>query len=101
MLRYHDTGYFEAHVMAERRPTAVYKYSGVSLGNRNAGIGEPAWNFDDAVENARYQEGVFSIPVMSKGENCVVELHNDTALPCKFSTCEWIGLITGKARSMS
>lgn len=101
MLRYHDTGYFEAHVMAERRPTAVYKYSGVTLGSRNALIGEPVWSFEDEAESARYREGVFSIPILSKGENCVVELHNATALPCKFSTCEWIGLITGKARSMS
>ena len=100
MLRYHETGYFEAHVMAERRPTAIYKYSGVNLNNRNDEIGEPVWNFADDTEDARYREGVFSIPILSKGENCVVELHNATALPCKFSTCEWIGLITGKARSM-
>jgi hypothetical protein len=43
---------------------------------------------------------VFTIPVLSKGDNCVVEIHNASALPCKFSTCEWIGLITGKAKSM-
>lgn len=100
LLRYHETGYFEAHVMAERRSTAVYKYSGVSLGSRNSVVGQPAWNFEAATEDKRYREGVFTIPVLSKGDNCVVEIHNDTALPCKFSTCEWIGLITGKAKSM-
>lgn len=100
MVRFHETDYFEAHVMAERRDTAIYKYSGVSLGNRNSMIGGSAWNFDTANEDKRYREGVFTIPVLSKGENCIVELHNATALPCKFSTCEWVGLITGKARSM-
>lgn len=100
MLRFHETDYFEAHVMAERRSTAIYKYTGTSLGSRNSEIGEDAWNFDTANENKRYREGVFTIPILSKGENCVVEIHNATALPCKFSTCEWVGLITGKAKSL-
>jgi hypothetical protein len=100
LLRYHETGYFEAHVMAERRSTAVYKHSGVLLGSRNSVVGQDAWNYDTATESKRYLEGVFTIPVLSKGENAVVELHNASALPCKFSTCEWVGLITGKAKSM-
>ena len=100
MLRFHETDYFEAHVMAERRSTAIYKYTGTSLGSRNSEIGEDAWNFDTANENKRYREGVFTIPILSKGENCIVEIHNATALPCKFSTCEWVGLITGKAKSL-
>jgi len=100
LIRYHETGYFEAHVMAERRSAAVYKYSGILLGSRNSVVGEDAWDYDATLENRRYQEGVFTIPVLSKGENAVVELHNASALPCKFSTCEWVGLITGKAKSM-
>jgi hypothetical protein len=100
LLRYHETGYFEAHVKAERRSTAVYKYGGVILGSRNSVVGQDAWDFDQATEDKRYREGVFTIPVLSKGDNCVVEIHNSSALPCKFSTCEWIGLITGKAKSM-
>jgi hypothetical protein len=86
--------------MAERRSAAVYKYSGILLGSRNSVVGEDAWDYDATLENRRYQEGVFTIPVLSKGENAVVELHNASALPCKFSTCEWVGLITGKAKSM-
>lgn len=100
LIRYHETDYFEAHVMAERRSTAIYKYTGVSLGSRNSDIGEDAWNFDVATEDKRYREGVFTIPILSKGENCIVELHNSSALPCKFSTCEWVGLITGKAKAL-
>ena len=100
LLRYHETNYFEAHVLAERRPTAIYKFDGTILASRDSQLGASAWNYQTNEEEKRYQEGVFNIPIMSKGENCVVEIHNDTAQPCKFSTCEWIGLITAKARSM-
>ncbi len=100
LLRYHETNYFEVHVLAERRPTAIYKFDGTILAARDSQLGASAWNYQTNEEEKRYQEGVFTIPVMSKGENCVVEIHNDTAQPCKFSTCEWIGLITAKARAM-
>lgn len=45
-------------------------------------------------------EGVFQIPIMSRGENAIVELRNDTAAPCQFSSCDWVGLLTGQARSL-
>lgn len=97
-LRYHETSYFEAWVMAERRDKAVYKFDGTVLGSRNSALGSALpGGFDP--ENNRYFEGVFQIPIQSKGENCVVEIHNDTVHPCKFSTCEWVGLVTGQARS--
>jgi hypothetical protein len=92
-LRYHETGYFEAWVMAERRPKAVYTFDGTVLGSRNSVVGNDA-DFD------RYSQGVFTIPIQSKGETCIVELHNDTPIPCKFSTCEWVGLVSTRARSM-
>lgn len=98
-LRYHETGYFEAWVTAERRDRAVYKFDGTVLGSRNSAIGTALPNGFDT-ENNRYFEGVFQIPIQSKGENCVVEIHNDTVHPCKFSTCEWVGLVTSQARSI-
>lgn len=98
-LRYHETSYFEAWVTAERRDRAVYKFDGTVLGSRNSAIGTALPNGFDT-ENNRYFEGVFQIPIQSKGENCVVEIHNDTVHPCKFSTCEWVGLVTSQARSI-
>ena len=98
-LRYHETWYFEIQVMAERRDTAVYKYDRTTINVRNSMLGTAlpsGWDVDDK----RYYEGVFRVPIASKGENCVVEIHNDSAHPCKFSTCEWVGLITSKARSI-
>jgi len=99
-LRYHQTNYFEIHVKAERRDTAVYKFDGTILRVRDSVLGNvlPATGYDR--ENDRFFEGVFRIPINSKGENCVVEIHNKTIHPCKFSTCEWVGLITSQARSM-
>lgn len=98
-LRYHETSYFEARVMAERRDMAVYKFDGTVLGSRNSSLGSAMPGGYDP-ETARYFEGVFQIPIASKGENCIVELHNNTVHPCKFSTCEWVGLVTSQARSL-
>ena len=98
-LRYHETSYFEAWVMAERRDKAVYKFDGTVLGSRNSALGSALPNGFDTETN-RYFEGVFQIPIQSKGENCIVEIHNDTVHPCKFSTCEWVGLVTSQARSI-
>ena len=98
-LRYHETSYFEVRVMAERRDMGVYKFGGTVLGSRNSSLGSAMPNGYDP-ETARYFEGVFQIPIASKGENCIVELHNDTVHPCKFSTCEWVGLVTSQARSL-
>jgi hypothetical protein len=97
-LRYHETGYFQVHVMAEHRSEGVYSFDGTVAAVRNAVIGESATG--EGADAARYFEGVFNIPIMSKGEKCMVEIRNSTPHPCKFSTCEWIGMVTGRARSM-
>ena len=98
-LRYHETGYFDVRVTAERRDALTYTFDGTVLGSRNSTLGTAMPNGYDP-ETARYYEGVFTIPIASKGENCIVELHNDTVHPCKFSTCEWVGLVTGQAQSL-
>jgi len=98
-LRYHETLYFEVRVMAERRDMALYKFDGAVLGSRNSVLGSALPNGYDP-ETGRYFEGVFQIPIASKGENCIVEIHNDTIHPCKFSTVEWVGLVTSQAQSL-
>ena len=99
-LRYHETHYFEVHVMPEGRDTGIYKYDATILGSRVSGLNQtiPASGYD--TDDDRYYEGVFNIPIMSRGERCMVEVHNDTPHPCKFSTCEWVALVTGKAQSL-
>ncbi len=99
-VRYHDSRYFEAHVLLERRDPAIYKWDGITLGVRNSVLGEESWDYQQNQDNLRFREGVFSIPVMSKGENAIIELRNPTAMPCKFTTVEWMGMVTQKARAM-
>lgn len=77
-LRFHETGYFEALVQAEGRPESVHRFTA----------------------NGPDGEGVFIIPIMSEGRRARVRLRNDTARPCKFTTCEWVGTIAGRARGM-
>ena len=95
-LRYQDTGYFEIGVTAERRETVAYRFDGTILATRGSLLGTA----DVGADVNWLYSGVFDIPILSKGDNCIVEIHNDTPHPCKFSTCEWTGLITAKARSL-
>jgi len=99
-LRYHETAYFDIEVTAERRDTSTYKFDGTVLGVRESLVTStlPAGGYSS--DDDRYKEGVFNIPIMSKGERCVVEIKNDTAHPCKFSTCEWVALVTRKASAL-
>jgi hypothetical protein len=96
-LRYHETGYFEVHVMPEGRLPGKYTFDGTVSAVRDAQIGQgnpvPA-------DLERYFEGVFTIPIMSRGEQCLVEIKNATPHPCKFSTCEWAAVLTGKTRGI-
>jgi hypothetical protein len=96
-LRYHETGYFEVHVLPEHRSEGVYRFDGSVSGVRDARIGTPAQL--DSTE-PQYSEGVFNIPIMSRGERCAVEIRNSTPHPCKFSTCEWVALLTGRASAL-
>lgn len=77
-LRFHETGYFEAIVTNEGRPDSIHRFTARG----------PA------------EEGVFIIPIMGEGRRARVQLRNDTARPCKFTTCEWVGTIAGRARGM-
>ena len=95
-LRYHESGFFRVMVMPERRKQNVYTYDGTVAGVKAATIGVPSGPPPSNVQ--RYYEGVFSVPIMSQGDKCLVEIHNDTPYPCKFSTVEWLGLITGKGK---
>lgn len=89
-LRYHETPAFQAWVTAEHRPRAVYVWDGTMLGSRNSVLEA------DLADGSL--DGVFTIPIQSKGETCVIELHNSTPAPCRFSTCEWVGRLSAKAR---
>ena len=96
-LRYHETGYFEVHVFPEYRESGKYIFDGTVLAVRDSQIGQLASEDEDA---QRYYEGVFNIPIMSRGNQCLVEIRNSTPHPCKFSTCEWAAILSGKTRGL-
>jgi len=96
-LRYHETGYFEIHVFPEYRESGKYIFDGTVLAVRDSQIGQLASDDEDA---QRYYEGVFNIPIMSRGNQCLVEIRNPTPHPCKFSTCEWAAILSGKTRGL-
>ena len=96
-LRYHESGYFQVTVSPEHRPTATYTYDGTIIATRGSTIGTAPNEDSDA---GRYYEGVFSVPIASRGEQCIVEVLNSTPLPCKFSTCEWTALLSTNSRSL-
>jgi hypothetical protein len=96
-LRYHETGYFEIHVFPEYRESGKYIFDGTVLAVRDSQIGQMASDDEDA---QRYYEGVFNIPIMSRGNQCLVEIRNSTPHPCKFSTCEWAAILSGKTRGL-
>jgi hypothetical protein len=97
-LRYHESGFFQVKVLPEHRKPGLYTFDGTVTAVRNAQIGQVNGTFQP--DTARYFEGVFNIPILSRGNQCLVEILNDSPHPCKFSTCEWMALITGRARSL-
>ncbi len=98
-LRYHETGYFEVLVLPEYREPGVYTYDGTISAVRNAAIGKPPIGDYDS-DSVRFFEGVFSVPIYGQGEQIFVEIRSDKPMPCKFSTCEWIAVVTSRARAL-
>lgn len=98
-LRYHETGYFEVRVLPEYREEGVYVYDGTISAVRNAAIGKPPLTSMNE-DSVRFFEGVFSVPIYGQGEQIFVEIRSDKPMPCKFSTCEWVALVTSRARAL-
>ena len=97
-LRYHETGFFKVEVIPEFRESGEYVYDGTVSGVRNAAIGRP--DASAGADTTRFFEGVFTIPIYGQGDQIYVEIKSDQPLPCKFSTCEWIALVTGRQQPL-
>lgn len=93
-LGYHESGFFTAKTLPEHRAEGLYVFDGTTIAVRGSAIGNPP---DMSNAAPRYYEGVFNIPIMGRGDRVLVELLNDTPHPCKFSTCEWIGMVTSRS----
>jgi len=92
-VRHSDTRSFTVWVKTTSRDWVSYKFNGPLL----AGINSKAGNI---IQVDPEEEGVFRFPVYGRGENSLVEIRDKTIHPCKFSTCEWVGLISAQVGSM-
>ena len=95
-LGYHETGFFRVKTIPEGREPGIYVYDGTVLAVRNSSVGTPPASSFEGDTQIKYQ-GVFNIPIMGRGDRVLVELLNDTPHPSKFSTCEWIGMVTSRS----
>lgn len=93
-LAYHESGFFQVKTLPEHRAEGLYVFDGTTIAVRGSSIGNPPVSTDSA---SRFFEGVFNIPIMGRGDRVLVELLNDTPHPSKFSTVEWIGMVTSRS----
>jgi hypothetical protein len=93
-LGYHESGFFQVKTLPEHRSEGLYTFDGTTIAVRGSSIGNPAVMSDAA---PRYYEGVFNVPIMGRGDRVLVELLNNTPHPSKFSTVEWIGMVTSRS----
>lgn len=86
---YADTSFFRAEVTPFRRDTYVYTFSGRVVGSGRNLVGRVS------TETGKYQ-----FPLMTNNNEIVVELVNDTFLPCFFLSAEWEGFYTIRSRRL-
>ena len=94
-LAYQETGYFQVKVVPENRKEGLYTFDGTILAVRASTIGTPKAGM--SVDTQLKYQGVFNVPIMGRGDRILVELLNDTPHPSKFSTLEWIGMVTSRS----
>jgi hypothetical protein len=79
-IAFAGTGYFRVEVTAAGRPTRTYHYTGRT-------VGDPA-NMTGTVV---LKDGHISVPIMSRNDRVMIDLVNDTWLPCAFTGAKWTG----------
>ena len=79
-VTYTRTAYFRVEVTCEGRAKRTYTFNGrvISDGDNKTGV-------------LVLDDGRFSFPVMSRNDRVIIELVNDTWLPCSFVSAKWRG----------
>lgn len=88
-LSFAATGYFRAEVTPYGRDTYRYVFSGRVVGSGRNPLG------DISVD-----DGTFRFPIMSKNNQVVIELANDTFLPSYFLSAEWEAFFVIRSRRL-
>lgn len=77
-VNYDKSGYFRAEVTPLNRQTYRYVFSGRIVGSASNQIGSVA-----------LESGKFSFPIMSKNDQAMIDIINDTPLPCALLSADW------------
>jgi hypothetical protein len=81
ILNYARTSSFKVEVTAEGRVKRTYPFTGLTVSDPNSVIG--------AIGSST---GKISIPIMSRNDRVVIDIVNDSWLPCAFSSGMWHGV---------
>lgn len=86
-VNYSESGFFKAVVKTVRRSIKEKIFSGIKLGTISSVVGE-----------ALLDSGSFSFKVGAKSDKTVVELVNDSHMPCRFTSAGWEGIYSERGR---
>lgn len=90
ILSYSNTGYFEVNVTPTGRDVSTYKYTGLTLGDQSAKIGE-----------VDLDTGKFHFGVQAQNSEVLIELISRSHLPVAIMSAEWEGLYHARSQRLS
>jgi hypothetical protein len=88
-VNYADTGFFQARVTPQGRPTFTYTFSGKILGLSSATLGA-----------TNLETGKYRFPIMSQNTSVKIELYSDSPLPCAFLSADWEGFYAKRSQGI-
>lgn len=88
-VNFADTGYLKLTATPENRETRSKVFSGKILGTPSATIGEVG------LSTSR-----ISIPVFSKNVGTIIEIENDSPLPCSILSADWEGFFVKRSNAI-
>lgn len=88
-LFYTKSGFFQVEVTPLARDTYTYQFTGKKLGSSGMILGSP-----------QLDSGTFRFPVMTDAATGVIDIVNDTYLPCFFQSAEWEAFFNTRSQRM-
>lgn len=84
---YDAVGYFRVNVYHTGRPVRSYECNGTQMGSH-----------DDLLGTLAVHTGDFRVPLGGKNDQMVIDIVNDSALPCSLLSAEWSAAVTFRSR---
>lgn len=86
-INYSRAGYFEVSSTPYGRPTSRRIFSGRTVGSGSARTG-----------SIELTDGRFTVPVLCRNTYASITIHTDSIIPCGFTSAEWEGNYTPRAK---